>query len=668
MSVNGLNLYSSKLRFSGLATGLDTDQIVSDLMKAERIPLSKLHQQKQLAEWKRDAYREITNLLRGFKDEYMNYLKPSSNMLSSASYKKFSVSVIDSATGAQSTAVSVSAGTDATAGMHTITVARMAKADKAVSGGGVTKALESVAEISAEDIAAINAGNAKNIRISAGGVTRQVTLGTSYTDVQSIADDLQAKIDAAFGSGKITVSKVAAGGGEGIRFDAAGANVGKITLYQGTTDGGLQYLHFSSGSSNRLNVSLSLAELADSFATPLTFGGEPGKEQLKFSINSKEFTFDSSQTLLSLMNTINADSDAKVRIAYDEAADKFTITAAQLGEGNNIVINSQTYGNFFSDSSESLNGAVKIDIDNPIVIAHGGQEGVDADVTINGQRFLRSGNIITLNGITYTLLRESATEQNVTLNADTDAIYSNILNFVNKYNEVIGKINEKLSEKYDRNYLPLTEEQKGAMKEDDIERWENKAKTGLLRNDRILEGIVRDMRKAMYETVDTLRLSSIGITSDVYSARGKLVVDESKLKQAIQNDPDGVMALFSRQSASYPIYKRTLTSEEMAVRYSEEGLVHRLYDIIEENVSTLRNSAGKKGILLEKAGLTGDISEYTNSYYREISGYDAKIKETNNKLVRKEENYFKKFSELEKIISKMNMQSNWLAAQFSQKK
>ena len=667
MGVNGLNLYSSKLRFSGLATGLDTDQIVSDLMKAERIPLNKLYQRKQLAEWKRDAYREITNLLRGFKDEYMNYLKPSSNMLSSASYKKFSVSVVDSVTGNQSTVVSVSGGVDASAGTHTITVTRMATADKAVSGGGVTKALESAAEISAEDIAAINAGNAKNIRISAGGATRNITLSTSYTDVQSLVDDLQAKVDTAFGGGKIAVSKVAVGEGEGIRFDAANGTVGKITLYQGTSGDGLQYLHFSSGSSNRLNVNLSLAQLADSFATPLTFGGGLGEEKLRFSINSKEFTFDSSQTLLSVMNTINADSGAKVKIAYDEMTDKFTITAAQLGEGNNIVIGSQTYGNFFSDSSESVSGAVKIDIDNVIVVAHGGQEGVDADVTIDGQRILRSSNTVTLNGITYTLLRESESEQTVTLNADVEAVYNNILNFVNKYNEIIGKINEKISEEYNRDYLPLTQEQKEAMKDDDIEKWEKKAKTGLLRNDRILEKIIRDMRKAMYEAVDTLQLSSVGITSDVYSARGKLVINETKLKQAIQNDPDGVMALFSRQSSSYPTYRRTLTPEEMAVRYSEEGLAYRLYDIIEEYASTLRNSAGKKGILLEKAGLAGDVSEYTSGYYREISGYDSKIKEITEKLIRKEENYFKKFSELEKIISKMNVQSNWIAAQFSQK-
>ena len=205
------------------------------------------------------------------------------------------------------------------------------------------------------------------------------------------------------------------------------------------------------------------------------------------------------------------------------------------------------------------------------------------------------------------------------------------------------------------------------MSENDIEKWENKAKTGLLRNDSILGKIVYDMRKAMYEAVDTLQLSNIGITSDMYVAKGKLVIDETKLKQAIQNDADGVAALFSRQSTSYPTYTRDLSYEEMAVRYSEEGLVYRLYDIVEKNVSIMRDSAGRKGILLEKAGLEGDVSEYTNSFYKQIKDYDLKIKDINEKLIKKEENYYRKFSQLEKVVSQMNMQSNWIAAQFSQK-
>ena len=44
------------MRISGLATGMDTDQMVKDLMKAERIPLDKLSQKKQTIEWQKESY------------------------------------------------------------------------------------------------------------------------------------------------------------------------------------------------------------------------------------------------------------------------------------------------------------------------------------------------------------------------------------------------------------------------------------------------------------------------------------------------------------------------------------------------------------------------------------------------------------------------------------
>ncbi len=57
------------MRVGGLASGMDIDSIVADLMKAERIPLDKLKQEKQTLEWKRDQYREMNTLLLDFRSE-----------------------------------------------------------------------------------------------------------------------------------------------------------------------------------------------------------------------------------------------------------------------------------------------------------------------------------------------------------------------------------------------------------------------------------------------------------------------------------------------------------------------------------------------------------------------------------------------------------------------
>src|SRR5690606_13102004 len=66
MAVN--SIYSNTIRFSGLATGLDTDKIVKELMNAHRIPLVRLQQQRQLLEWQKEAYREVNRLMTSFRD------------------------------------------------------------------------------------------------------------------------------------------------------------------------------------------------------------------------------------------------------------------------------------------------------------------------------------------------------------------------------------------------------------------------------------------------------------------------------------------------------------------------------------------------------------------------------------------------------------------------
>jgi len=67
------------LRVGGLASGMDIDQIVGDLMKAQRIPLDKLLQKKTTFEWQRDSYRSINTKLNTLHTKlYDDFLAPNS--------------------------------------------------------------------------------------------------------------------------------------------------------------------------------------------------------------------------------------------------------------------------------------------------------------------------------------------------------------------------------------------------------------------------------------------------------------------------------------------------------------------------------------------------------------------------------------------------------------
>jgi flagellar hook-associated protein 2 len=129
--------------------------------------------------------------------------------------------------------------------------------------------------------------------------------------------------------------------------------------------------------------------------------------------------------------------------------------------------------------------------------------------------------------------------------------------------------------------------------------------------------------------------------------------------------PDEVAKLLNGVSAENPNYSRTASAEQRADRYSKSGVLQRLSDIIENHVSTLRDKDGRKGILLEKAGIEGDLSNTKNLISDQLKDYDDRINNMIAKLTRKEENYYKKFSALETMLAQMNQQSSWLLSQFS---
>jgi flagellar hook-associated protein 2 len=298
--------------------------------------------------------------------------------------------------------------------------------------------------------------------------------------------------------------------------------------------------------------------------------------------------------------------------------------------------------------------------------------GTDAAFSIGGVSMVRDSNSFTIEGVAYTLKSTGTTQ--VTVEADADALYNKITAFVVKYNDVLDTINGKVSEKRYRDFVPLTEEQRDAMNEDDIARWEEKAKSGLLRDDGILSNITSKLRSAFYDPVYTdssdastkltTTLSSIGITTGTYEQKGKLVIDEAKLKEAITNDPDGIIDLFTNESSVS--YTQAMSSNGLATqRYKENGIAQRLYDILQDNIRTTRDTSGNKGILLETAGLIGDASEFKNSIYDQIEDNDDRYNALVKTLTDKETAYYAKFTRMESILSQMNSQSSWIGSQMS---
>jgi len=634
----------STLRFSGIASGLDVDDIVEQLMKVERAKMDKVKQDKQFLEWKRDDYRSITSLMRSFQSSYFDVLS-STNMRSSTSYKAFSttVSPSDAADAGAVSAVGTSASVE---GTHSIIVGNLATAQVRQSAGGVTK------DVQGDSGYILTEG--ETFKLTIDGVTKSITL-SDLDGIDGVTlDDLNNSIANAFGEGKITVDDTTSPGKLTFKVSSETNGINKITVSAGTTNNALTNMGFGTDAiySNRLSNGDTLAVLKsklDDSNGELNFTSlSDGTQGIKLAINGKTFEFSETTTLYSMMNQINRDSTANVNMQYDEINDKFKFTAKQTGAGNNIEI-SEIGSSFITTADISVNNA-----------------GEDAKITIDGTEITRSNNSFTVDGIAYTALKETGTrEVTVTAKQDVDTVYNKIKNFVDKYNELISKINGELTEERDRDYSPLTDDQKEEMTEDEIKRWEEKAKSGTLRGDSLLQKIVSDLRNTLYTGVEgesgTSFLFSIGIETGSWNNKGKLVINESKLKAAIKDSPDKVAEIFSKESST--AYSADMTSTEKSTRFKENGIINRMYDIIQDNIRTYSNKSGQKGALLEKAGVVGETTEIKNLMYNMIKDKSDMIRTLTEKLQDKEDYYFKQFTAMEKAISQMNTQSAWLSQQ-----
>lgn len=239
--------------------------------------------------------------------------------------------------------------------------------------------------------------------------------------------------------------------------------------------------------------------------------------------------------------------------------------------------------------------------------------------------------------------------------------------FIESYNNMIDKLDNKISGVYDRSYRPLTEEQKDQMSDSEILEWNKKGKIGLLRNNSILKDIKDKMVKSMTDPIkdSNITLKDIGISSTSYKDNGKLYIDETKFLDTIKTKPEEVQKLLNGVPVSTPYYTRRLTTLEKESRYSGNGVFQRISDLIENNISVLRDSFGQKGTLIEKAGIDNDFSFVNNTLYLEIKNYNRKINDFQDKINLKEASYYLKYSKLEEALQKMSAQSSWLSNQIS---
>lgn len=251
----------------------------------------------------------------------------------------------------------------------------------------------------------------------------------------------------------------------------------------------------------------------------------------------------------------------------------------------------------------------------------------------------KDGNEMMKDGTEIYAYDERAGEVDVT--RDTDQIYDGIVKFVDEYNKVMEKIHSLLVEDPDyKDYLPLTDEQKSEMSDREIELWEEKAKTGLLRGDSALNSIWDDLRSTIYAkpSGSDIGIYNIGITTSASTEYGgQLVIDHSKLKEMINSDPEAVRKLFTD---------------------SVDGVSTSLNNAINR---AARSSSANPGRLVALAG--SSKSDTSSSLYKQMKAIDDNLTTLQDRYDSEYQRYWSQFNAMEQYIQQMNQQASWLTQQ-----
>lgn len=289
-------------------------------------------------------------------------------------------------------------------------------------------------------------------------------------------------------------------------------------------------------------------------------------------------------------------------------------------------------------------------------------EGEDAVVLFNGVEMNYNSNNIKLNGVNIQL--KDIGKVDVKVETNVEGIMDKIKKLVDDYNELVDKVSGAVSEKKYPGYHPLSMEEKNAMHENDAKLWEEKSKSGLLNRDESLQRMLQNIRNDLYKTVEGLKgsfnhITQIGITTEKYSrgaTGGKLEIDEEKLRNAILEDPEGVMELLFKE-------------EDKDIKDSK-GVFTGVYDNIIDGMKSIIDKSGpgqdadllrnvKSNILIDFVTKKSSISDID----REVLNTNKRIDDLNAALLRKENAYYAKFANMEQMLQQMYSQSNWLSQQ-----
>ena len=645
------------VRMTGLISGMDTESMVKEMVSASSGKVDKVKQEKQLLEWKKEAWSSLNTKIYNF------YKTEVSSMRLASSFKAKKASVSDE------TKVTIQANSNAANGTHSVSVKQLASSAY-LTGSNIKslgknftaypKASGSTKFADMTDSSGNNLGlSGKTITISAGNDTvSDLTFelgGTGENGVASL-DELNKKLkdtkgyeklQASYVEGQLTFTNASAAKsedgntyGEIYHIESDGLGLSGDISYKDEPDTGATNT-LKGISDMRYRKDFTSADISST--TKLADIGI--KVGTTFSINGKDFVVGDDTTINDFTSGL---SKMGVSANFDSKQGRFYINASSTGADYDFNLTSSDDDALDILGLSKTSGATKVDAQDAI-IEYNGVEYVGSSNT-----FELNGLFITAKGVTGTYDKATGAFTNdspisATVGSDVDGIYDTIKKFVTKYNELIDEMNTLYNESK-TDYDPLTDDERSQLSDTQIEQWEKKAKQGILRRDETISSLLSSMRTILNKGITVTdkdgnekqyTLASLGIVTGDYSEKGKLHImgdaddaeyaaETNKLKEALSSNPEIFSQLFAGDKENPGIGTQLYSSLTKAMARSETSHSLTFYDDI-----TLDN---------------------------QIDDKDDDIDKWEQKLQDLEDKYYNQFAAMESAMAKLQSQQSYLSA------
>lgn len=351
-------------------------------------------------------------------------------------------------------------------------------------------------------------------------------------------------------------------------------------------------------------------------------------EKIKLTVAGKTTEIDITEDM-SINDLVSKLQGAGVNASFDTKNQRFFVSSKKTGAENDFTI---TDGN----------GNASADLLRNLGLTGGDSKkiaGTKAEIVLNGATFQSETNTFEVNGLTITAQTTSAEEFTITTQNDTDGIYDMVKNFFKEYNALINEMDKLYNADSAKGYEPLTDDEKEAMSETEIEKWEEKIKDALLRKDDTLGNVSSMMKSVMLQGVkmsdgSTLYLSEFGINTLGYfnsadNEKGAYHIDgdkddthtaskTDKLKSAIASDPEKVTEFFMTLSRN--LYEK-LGDMMKTTKYRS---VYTIYDdkLMKEEYDDYKTQIARQEEL---------VANYEDRYYKKFTAMETALAKIQSK-------------------------------------